>query len=126
MSYRTAFVPETDDEIEALADLARLMRGVKLWTIIPLVLLTALAMGAAIALHVSGGLALFPLADGSYYVSKGSICAVAALSGVFTFIPVWVIAWLVQKAAIAEWRRSAAQRFKLDREALSSLERMFA
>lgn len=126
MTYRTPFVPETDDEIEALGELAQLSRRVKLWTIIPLVLLTAGAMVVSVWLHVGGGLALFSRADGSYMVSKGSICAVAGLSGLLTFVPGWIIGSLIQIAALKRWRQGAARRFKLDSETLSSLERMFA
>lgn len=126
MSYRTPFVPETDDEIEALADLARLTRRVKLWTVVPLVLLTAGAIVVSIWLHVTGELGLFPLADGSYYVSKGSICTIAGLAGLFTFVPGWVLGSLIQAGALRQWRRSAARRFKLDDETLKSLAQMFA
>jgi hypothetical protein len=126
VTYRTPFVPDTDDEIEALAELSRISKRAKLWTIIPLVVVTAATIVVAVWLHVVGELGLFIQADGSYFVSKGSICAVAGLAGLFTFVPGFILASLFQIAALRRWRRGAARRFALDDETLRRLEQMFA
>lgn len=124
-AYREQFVPESDDEIAALADLARRVRAAKSWTIIPLVIATAIAMATAIGLHTSGYLALGPATDGMYVVSKGSILTVALLAGVLTFVPGWLLARAAMWLSMRTWRARAADRFNVSPLAMAGIERMF-
>lgn len=125
--YRDLLQPVSDLEAAALAELSRRVTAVRMRVTIPAILVSALAgLGAAIA-HMTGYFTLFGrLPDGSYYVSKGSICVTMLFAILATAIPAMVVVRAAHAMAVRGWKLEAKERFQLDAEAVNDLAQMFA
>jgi len=125
--YRDLLHPVSDLEAAALAELSRRVTAVRMRFTIPSIVLAAAAgTGAAIA-HTTGYFALLGrLPDGSYYVTKGSICFTMLAAILAVAIPATLIVRAAHAMAVTGWKREAKERFQLDAETVDDLAQMFA
>lgn len=126
-AYRGLLQPVSDQEAAALAELSRRVTAVRMRVTIPAIVVAAAAgIGAALA-HIAGYFTLFGrLPDGSYYVSKGSICVTMLFAILAAAVPATLVVRAAHAMAVKGWKREAKERFQLDAETVEDLAQMFA
>lgn len=77
--------------------------------------------------HIAGYFTLVGrLPDGSYYVSKGSICVTMLFAILAAAVPATLVVRAAHAMAVKGWKREAKERFQLDAETVEDLAQMFA
>jgi hypothetical protein len=126
-AYRDPPRPPSDEEVAALAELARRVSSAKIRVVLPVLLLTIAGGAVAVGLHLAGHWSVAGRFDnGSYLINKGTIFVAMLVGAVAVAVPGVLLYRLVMGRVLSRWKVDARARYKIDADTADELARMFA